>query len=186
MAPGSNDPPPRALRGTGLPGFMRARTNHDRRSRVVLWTLTSTALLVSVATLAWFWRASPPSSPLRSVELDIPSGAVASSSAPSAVPVVDVDLEHVSLDGVVVASTAELAKANRVMKVDGLFEALRARRLAAEGAGKVVLLRVASEVPAVVVKSVFQTAAFAGYPDVQFAVTPGAASAGSATTSARR
>ena len=165
---------------------MRARTIREKRSRVVLWTLTGTVLLVSVATLAWFWRASPSTSASRSVELDVPSSAVATSSAPSAVPVVDVDHERVSLDGVVVASTADLAKANRVLKVDGLFEALRARRLAAEGTGKVALLRVAPEVPAVVVKSVFQTAAFAGYPDVQFAVTPGAASAASATTSARR
>ena len=62
-------------------------------------------------------------------------------------------------------------------RIDELFNALRAMKddwkklnpSAKEFPG-VVILQVDKEVPAVVVKSVFQTAASAGYPNVSFMV----------------
>jgi hypothetical protein len=61
-------------------------------------------------------------------------------------------------------------------KVDELFNVLKQRReqFRQNEPGKefpgVVILQVDENVPAIVVKCVFQTAAFAGYPNVSFMV----------------
>ena len=78
-----------------------------------------------------------------------------------------------------VGSTRAVEEAGRVMpRIDELFNALRTMKddWKKLNPGKkefpgVVILQVDKEVPAVVVKSVFQTAAFAGYPNVSFMVS---------------
>lgn len=77
-------------------------------------------------------------------------------------------------------------------RVDGLFDALRrAREKFVERYGRdafhgVVVIHVESAVLAVVVKCVFQTAAYAGYANVQFAVDPTAAASGAPAASSAR
>lgn len=78
----------------------------------------------------------------------------------------------VLLDGVEVARTEAIATSGRMQKVDGVYEALRTRHLEHPEASRKVLMDVAIDVPAIVVKSVFQTAAFAGYKDVKFVMPP--------------
>jgi len=80
---------------------------------------------------------------------------------------------RVLVDGVEVARTDEIAKDGRLRKVDGLFDALRLRRVDHPDRSRKVVLDVQSDVPAVVVKSVFQTAAFAGYADIHFKTPDG-------------
>lgn len=67
----------------------------------------------------------------------------------------------------------EIAKDWRLLKVDGLFDALRLRRGDHAEPSRKVVLEVQNDVPAIVVKSVFQTAVFAGYPDVHFKTADG-------------
>lgn len=79
-----------------------------------------------------------------------------------------------------------------LQKMAGLYDALTLARLrffelhGRDAFHGVVVLQIESSVRAVVVKCVFQTAAYAGYPNVQFAVEPTAsASAAPAASTAR-
>lgn len=87
-------------------------------------------------------------------------------------PIVVIDGRSVRLDGAVVGDTQAILDANRLMKVDSLFEVAKARReqWKAIHPGKPFVgaagLRVSPTTPLVVFKSVFQTLAFAGYPDI--------------------
>ncbi len=91
-------------------------------------------------------------------------------------PVVSVDGDRVLVDGSVAGDLSVVAKAGRIQRIDGLFEAMKARRdqwKAAHPGARfpgVDVLRIGGDVNAAVVKSVFQTAAFAGYPNASFAV----------------
>jgi hypothetical protein len=90
-------------------------------------------------------------------------------------PTVVVTGGTVTLDGKVVADTDSIARAGRPQRVDGLFSALRALTVG-DGAApatkftRVVLLAFEKNTPLVVVKSTFQTAAFAGFARAMFAV----------------
>ena len=73
-------------------------------------------------------------------------------------------------------STRVIEEANRLQRVEELFNILKNKRElwkqlnpAKEFPG-VIILQVDRKVQALVVKSVFQTAAFAGYPNVSFMV----------------
>jgi TonB family protein len=91
------------------------------------------------------------------------------------VPAISVTAGDVVLDGRVVGSTAEILAARRLQRVDGLFTSLRQSRDAWKSAHPgaafpgIALLSFPPGTPAFVVKSVFQTAAFAGYPNAQLA-----------------
>jgi hypothetical protein len=86
-------------------------------------------------------------------------------------PLIAVTAECITVDGTEVARTADVAAAGRVVRVDGVFDALKARRLTAREPEHSAVLRVDDDVSAIVVKCVFQTAAFAGYDDLRFAVS---------------
>jgi hypothetical protein len=96
---------------------------------------------------------------------------------PSDAPVIALGAgRKVYIDGVAVGDTHQVDEVNRLRRVDDLFTALKERREkwreahpASSFPGVAVLAFDASE-HAVVVKSVFQTAAFAGYPNLYFAV----------------
>lgn len=91
-----------------------------------------------------------------------------------------IDGEAVTLDGVEIAKTSAIGAGDRMHKVDALFEALRARHdewIAAHpdrAFPGVAGLRVADGVRNTIVKSVFQTMAYAGWPDmfIQPATSP--------------
>lgn len=110
--------------------------------------------------------------------LEAALGAVASRAAPPPLPpsplpprpVIVVGAGAVTVDGAEVARVDDLAAAGRVARVVGLYEALARRRLEGPPGDHSAILQVAPDVPALVVKSVVQTATFAGYTDVAFAV----------------
>lgn len=92
-------------------------------------------------------------------------------------PMVAVNGNQVLVDGNLAGSTRAIEELGRMQKVDELFNLLKAKRELWKSVQPdkefpgVVILQVDENVPAIVVKSVFQTAAFAGYPNVSFMVS---------------
>jgi hypothetical protein len=80
------------------------------------------------------------------------------------------------VDGSPAGNTRAVEEADRLQRIDELFNILKAKRELWKQThpGKefpgVVVLQVDQNVRAVVVKSVFQTSAFAGFPNVSFMV----------------
>ena len=91
-------------------------------------------------------------------------------------PVVAVNTNQVFVDGQLAGSTRAIEELGRMQKVEELFTLLKTRRenwkqlQPDKPFPGVVILQVDENVPAIVVKSVFQTAAYAGYPNVSFMV----------------
>ena len=91
-------------------------------------------------------------------------------------PVVSVTPRQILLDGSPAADTEAIAAAGRLTRLDGLFDQLKSKRELwrqlhpGEEFPGMVVLQIDRSVPALVVKSTFQTAAFAGYPNVSFLV----------------
>ena len=83
---------------------------------------------------------------------------------------------QILVDGSPAGSTRVIEEANRLQRVEELFNMLKNKRELWKqlNPGKdfpgVIVLQVDRKVQALVVKSVFQTAAFAGYPNVSFMV----------------
>jgi biopolymer transport protein ExbD len=91
-------------------------------------------------------------------------------------PMVAITGTQILVDGTPSGNTRAIEEANRLQRVDELFNVLKNKRElwkqinpGREFPG-VVVLQVDRKVPALVVKSVFQTAAFAGFPNVSFMV----------------
>ncbi len=91
-------------------------------------------------------------------------------------PIVSVTGSQILVDGTSAGSTRAIEDSRRLQRIDEMFAVLSAKRAlwkqlhpgdAFPGA---VVLQVDQDTPAVVVKSVFQTAALAGYPSVSFMV----------------
>jgi len=80
------------------------------------------------------------------------------------------------VDGTPAGSTRGVLEANRLQRVDELFQILVAKRQLWTQLNPnkpfhgVCILQIDKDVPALVVKSVFQTAAYAGFPNVSFMV----------------
>ncbi|HEY2517020.1 MAG TPA: biopolymer transporter ExbD, partial [Polyangiaceae bacterium] len=91
-------------------------------------------------------------------------------------PMVAVNGSEVLVDGSAAGNTRAIEDGKRMQRIDELFNILKAKREVWKQLhpGKdfpgVVVLQVDQDVQAVVVKSVFQTAAFAGFPNVSFMV----------------
>ena len=89
-------------------------------------------------------------------------------------PMVAITGTQILVDGIPAGSTRAIEEANRLQRIDELFNVLKSKRELWKqiNPGKtfpgVVVLQVDKRVTALVVKSVFQTAAFAGYPQVSF------------------
>ena len=81
---------------------------------------------------------------------------------------------QILVDGIPAGNTRAIEEANRLQRVDELFNVLKSKRELWKqiNPGKtfpgVCVLQVDKRVTALVVKSVFQTAAFAGYPQISF------------------
>ncbi|MFO0555444.1 MAG: biopolymer transporter ExbD [Polyangiaceae bacterium] len=91
-------------------------------------------------------------------------------------PMVAVNGNQVFVDGQLAGNVRAISDRMQMGKIDELFVILKTRRERwrelqpdTEFPG-VVILQIDENVPAIVVKSVFQTAAFAGYPNVSFMV----------------
>jgi biopolymer transport protein ExbD len=91
-------------------------------------------------------------------------------------PMVAVNGNQILVDGVQAGSTRAVEELGRLQKIDELFNALKQKRELWKQVQPnkpfpgVCILQIDQNVPALVVKSVFQTAAFAGYPNVSFMV----------------
>lgn len=91
-------------------------------------------------------------------------------------PMVAITGTQILVDGMPAGTTRAVTEANRMQKLDELFNLLKSKRELFKqiNPGKefpgVAILQVDRKVEAVIVKSVFQTAALAGYPNVSFMV----------------
>ncbi len=91
-------------------------------------------------------------------------------------PMVAINGSEVLVDGSAAGNTRAIEDSKRMQRIDELFNILKSKREIWKQLhpGKdfpgVVILQVDQDVQAVVVKSVFQTAAFAGFPNVSFMV----------------
>jgi biopolymer transport protein ExbD len=92
-------------------------------------------------------------------------------------PMVGVTGSLILVDGSPAGNTRAIEDSKRLQRIDELFNLLKAKREVWKQLhpGKefpgVVVLQIDQDVSAVVVKSVFQTAAFAGFPNVSFMVS---------------
>ena len=91
-------------------------------------------------------------------------------------PMVAITGQMILVDGIPAGTTRPVKEANRMQKLDELFNLLKTKRELYKqiNPGKdfpgVAVLQVDRQVEAVIVKSVFQTAALAGYPNISFMV----------------
>jgi biopolymer transport protein ExbD len=91
-------------------------------------------------------------------------------------PMVAITGTQILVDGNASGNTRAIVEANRLQRIDELFNMLKNKRELWKqiNPGKefpgVAVLQVDRKVPALVVKSVFQTAAYAGYPNISFMV----------------
>ena len=92
-------------------------------------------------------------------------------------PMVAIAGSQILVDGIPAGSTRQVEEASRLQKLDELFNILKSKRELwkqihpdRQDFPGVAVLQVDREVPALVVKSVFQTAAFSGYPNISFMV----------------
>ena len=91
-------------------------------------------------------------------------------------PIVAITGQMILVDGIPAGTTRPVKEANRMQKLDELFNLLKTKRELYKqiNPGKdfpgVAVLQVDRQVEAVIVKSVFQTAALAGYPNISFMV----------------
>jgi hypothetical protein len=91
-------------------------------------------------------------------------------------PIVSITGSAILVDGATAGNTRAIEDSKRLQRIDELFNILKGKREVWKQLhpGKefpgVVVLSIDQEVTAVVVKSVFQTSAFAGYPNVSFMV----------------
>jgi len=91
-------------------------------------------------------------------------------------PLVVVVGSQIMVDGSPAGNTRPVEESDRMQRIDELFNMLKAKRELWKQThpGKdfpgVVMLQIDQNIKAVIVKSVFQTAAFAGFPNVSFMV----------------
>jgi len=91
-------------------------------------------------------------------------------------PVVAVVGSQILVDGSQAGNTRAVEESDRMQRIDELFNILKAKRELWKQTHPnkdfpgVVVLEIDQNIKAVVVKSVFQTAAFAGFPNVSFMV----------------
>jgi len=91
-------------------------------------------------------------------------------------PIVAVVGSQILIDGSPGGNTRAVEESDRMQRIDELFNVLKAKRELWKQTHPnkdfpgVVMLEIDQEIKAVVVKSVFQTAAFAGFPNVSFMV----------------
>lgn len=91
-------------------------------------------------------------------------------------PMVAIAGSTILVDGAAAGNTRAIEDSKRLQRIDELFNILKGKREVYKQLhpGKefpgVVVLQIDQEVTAIVVKSVFQTSAFAGYPNVSFMV----------------
>jgi hypothetical protein len=150
----------------GLQAIEIARARRRRLRILLLATTCVTGLLVGVFVV----RIGGPRETNH-------ASAVPSANVPPPVPTVKVHDGAIFVGDREVARTQSVVDGNRIMRIDSLFDALKEIRQSDETmpppARRTIIFAIANDVPAVVVKSIFQTSQFAGYDDVEFATGDG-------------
>jgi biopolymer transport protein ExbD len=129
-------------------------------------------LVVTVVFLLMTFSASNETPPNKSVRLPDAQNTLDMIDA----PMVAITGSTILVDGNPSGNTRAIEDSKRLQRVDELFNILKGKREVWKQLhpGKdfpgVVVLQIDQDVTAVVVKSVFQTSAFAGYPNVSFMV----------------
>ena len=169
-----HEPGRRLMHGVPLKFVKKRVAGGSSRSVVAGLSLTSMIdfLVVTVVFLLMTFSASGESPINKNVRLPQAENTLDMIDA----PIVAVAGSAILVDGSAAGNTRAIEDSKRLQRIDELFNILKGKRDVWKSLhpGRdfpgVVVLQIDQEVSAVVVKSVFQTSAFAGYPNVSFMV----------------
>jgi biopolymer transport protein ExbD len=165
-------PTRRLMRFVGLDFVSKKVTGGGHRSTNASLSLTSMIdfLVVTVVFLLMTFSASGETPVARGLNLPKAENTLDMIDA----PVVAVVGSQILVDGAAAGNSRSVEESDRLQRIDELFNILKSKRELWKQTHPnkdfpgVVMLEIDQNVKAVVVKSVFQTAAFAGFPNVSF------------------
>ena len=169
-----HEPGRRLMKAIPLKFVAKKVAGHGNRSTNASLSLTSMIdfLVVTVVFLLITFSASGETPTAKGVKLPEAENTLDMIDA----PMVAISGSIILVDGNPAGNTRAIEDSKRLQRIDELFNILKSKREVWKQLhpGKdfpgVVVLQIDQDVKAVVVKSVFQTAAFAGYPNVSFMV----------------
>lgn len=169
-----HEPGRRLMHGVPLKFVQKRVSGGNHRSVVAGLSLTSMIdfLVVTVVFLLMTFSASGETPVNKNVRLPPAENTLDMIDA----PIVAIAGSTILVDGNAAGNTRAIEDSKRLQRIDELFNILKGKREVWKQLhpGKdfpgVVVLQIDQDVTAVVVKSVFQTSAFAGYPNVSFMV----------------
>ena len=171
-----NNPGRRLMRHVGLE-FVEAKVSGGgHRSTNAGLSLTSMIdfLVVTVVFLLMTFSSSGETPMAKGLNLPMAANTLDMIDA----PIVAVVGSQLLVDGAPAGNTRTVEESDRMQRIDELFNMLKAKRELWKQTHPnkdfpgVVMLQIDQHIKAVVVKSVFQTAAFAGFPNVSFMTNP--------------
>jgi biopolymer transport protein ExbD len=168
------NPARRLMRHVGLEFVSRKVEGGGHRSTNANLSLTSMIdfLVVTVVFLLMTFSASGETPVAKGLNLPKAENTVDMIDA----PIVAVVGSQILVDGSPAGNTRAVEESDRMQRIDELFNILKAKRELWKQTHPnkdfpgVAMLQIDQSIKAVVVKSVFQTAAFAGFPNVSFMV----------------
>jgi len=169
-----HEPGRRLMHAINLKFVQKKVSGHGTRATNAGLSLTSMIdfLIVVVVFLLMTFSASGETPPAKGLHLPQAENTLDMIDA----PMVAINGSQILVDGAPAGNTRAIEDAKRLQRIDELFNILKGKREVWKQLhpGKdfpgVVVLQVDQDVQAIVVKSCFQTAAFAGYPNVSFMV----------------
>src|SRR5215469_17257833 len=169
-----NQPGRRLMRGVGLEFVAHKVAGGGHRNTNASLSLTSMIdfLVVTVVFLLMTFSASGETPVAKGLNMPKAENVLDMIDA----PMVAVVGSQILVDGGPAGNTRAVEESDRMQRIDELFNILKAKRELWKQTHPnkdfpgVVLLQIDQNIKAVVVKSVFQTAAFAGFPNVSFMV----------------
>jgi biopolymer transport protein ExbD len=169
-----HEPGRRLMHAINLKFVQKKVSGHGTRATNAGLSLTSMIdfLIVVVVFLLMTFSASGETPPAKGLHLPQAENTLDMIDA----PMVAINGSQILVDGAPAGNTRAIEDAKRLQRIDELFNMLKGKREVWKQLhpGKdfpgVVVLQIDQDVEAVVVKSVFQTSAFAGYPNVSFMV----------------
>jgi biopolymer transport protein ExbD len=167
-------PTRRLMRFVGLDFVAKKVTGGGHRSTNAALSLTSMIdfLVVTVVFLLMTFSSSGETPVARGLNMPKAENTLDMIDA----PIVAVVASQILVDGAAAGNSRSVEESDRLQRIDELFNILKAKRELWKQTHPnkdfpgVVMLQIDQNVKAVVVKSVFQTAAFAGFPNVSFMV----------------
>ena len=171
------EPGRRLMRDVGLEFVARKVAGGGHRSTNAGLSLTSMIdfLVVTVVFLLMTFSASGETPQAKGLNLPMAQNTLDMLDA----PIVAVVGSQLLVDGSPAGNTRSVEESDRMQRIDELFNLLKSKRELwkqthpnVKDFPGVVMLQIDQHIKAVVVKSVFQTAAFAGFPNVSFMTNP--------------